>query len=234
MKQISIFLLFVGLSFNFCFAQQVREVSNNKPVQSNYPLSITVQPIFLFNSAFKVDAELQRKENKNAFIGGLEIYTGKTNLLYNNTNIDDENIDDENIDDEVNGFGLNLAYKLKLKNSDEIRGFYFSPGITLRNFNINTKGDGFYTYKEGDVEYITYGLIDKDYNIKGALIYGNFGFQKAWKSTLVLDLYTGIAYKNSTRNDELELSRNYEKPNYGYNYNGYLIQAGVKIGFQVK
>ena len=229
MKQISIFLLIAGSSFNFCFGQQVRGVSNNNPVPSNYRLSITAQPIFLFNSAFKIDAELQRKQNKNAFIGGLEIYTGKTNLLYNNINIDDENIDDE-----VNGFGLNLAYKLKLKNSDEIRGFYFSPGITLRNFNINTKGEGFYTYKEGGVEYITYGLIDKDYNIKGALIYGNFGFQKAWKSTLVLDLYTGIAYKNSTRIDDLELSRDYEKPTYGYNYNGYLIQAGVKIGFQIK
>ena len=66
------------------------------------------------------------------------------------------------------------------------------------------------------------------------MIYGNFGFQKVWKSTLVLDLYTGIAYKNSTRNDDLELSRDYEKPTYGYNYNGYLIQAGVKIGFQIK
>ena len=229
MKQISIFLLIAVSSFNFCFAQQVREVSNNKPVPSNYRLSITAQPIFLFNSAFKIDAELQRKENKNAFIGGLEIYTGKTDLLYNNTYFDEKNIDDE-----IDGFGLNLAYKLKLKNSDEIRGFYFSPGITLRNFNLNTKGEGFYTYKEGDVEYITYGLIDKDYNTKGALIYGNFGFQKAWKSTLVLDLYTGIAYKNSTQNDELKLSRDYEKPSYGYNYNGYLIQAGVKIGFQIK
>ena len=39
------------------------------------------------------------------------------------------------------------------------------------------------------------------------------------KSTLVIDFYTGIAYKNSTRNDELELSRDYEKPTYGYNYN---------------
>ena len=229
MKQLSFFLLIAGLSFNFCFAQQVREVSNNKRVQNNYPLNITVQPIFLFNSALKIDAELQQKENKNAFIGGLEIYTGKTNLLYNNTNIDDENIDDE-----VNGFGLNLAYKLKLKNSDEIRGFYFSPGITLRNFKINTKGEGFYTYNEGGIEYITYGLINKDYNIKGALVYGNIGFQKAFKSTLVLDIYTGIAYKNSTRNDDLVLSRDYEKPTYGYNYNGYLIQAGMKIGFQIK
>lgn len=229
MKQISILLLLTGISFNLCFAQQMRKVSNDKTAKSNYPLNITIQPIFLLNGAFKIDAELQQKENKNAFTGGLEIYTGKTNLLYNNSDVDDTNIDDE-----VNGIGLNLAYKLKINHSDKIGGFYFSPGITLRTFKLNTNGEGFFTYEDGGVEYITYGLIDKDYNIKGALIYSNFGFQKAWKSTLIMDFYTGIAYKNSTRNDELELSRDYEKPTYGYNYSGYLIQAGVKIGFQIK
>lgn len=229
MRRISTIILIFSMSFSLCYAQQMRKVSNNINAKSDYPLSLTVQPIFLLNGAFKLDAELQQKDNRNAFIGGLEIYTGKTSLLYN-----DLNIDDDNIDDEVNGIGINLAYKLKFKNSDIIGGFYFSPGITLRNFKINTKGEGFYSYQEGGIEYITYGLINKDYNIKGALLYSNFGFQKAWKSTLVIDIYTGIAYKNSTRNNDLEVSRDYEEPVYGYNYRGYLIQAGVKIGFQVK
>lgn len=66
MRYLSSFILFFGLSFNVCFAQRMRKVSNDITAKSNYPLNITIQPIFLYNSAFKIDAELQQKEKKSA------------------------------------------------------------------------------------------------------------------------------------------------------------------------
>lgn len=219
------FLTFTTLIVN----AQLRKVSTDKVSKSNYPISLSIQPLFLYNNCLKLDGEVQQKEKASALIGGVEIYAGKILLLYK-----DQLDNDNNNNDYINGTGINIAYKIKLNKSEKLTSFYFSPGFTLRNLKITTNGDGFYTYNEGGVEYYTYGNIEKENKIQSALIYGNVGYHKVWTTSLLLDTYLGFGYKKATENKDLEFNRNYEKPIYGFNYSGVTIQAGIKLGFQLK
>ncbi len=227
MRYFTIFMICNFIS-NVLFAQ-LRKVSYDEIAKSTYPISISFQPVFLLNNALKVDLEMQQKEKASAFIGGLEVYNGKIALLYPQSKLEETNNEDR-----INGIGLNLAYKLKFQKSEKLTSFYFSPGVTLRNLKLTLKGEGFYTFVQDGVEYYTYGPVEKSYPINSALFYGNLGYHKVWKTTMLLDAYLGFGYKSSTRNNEVELSRNYEKYTYGFNFNGYSAQAGLKFGFQIK
>lgn len=228
MKRFTLFI-FCFLTSDHLFAQ-LRKVSYDEIAKSKYPISISFQPIFLLNNALKVDVEMQQKEKTGAFIGGLEVYNGKITLLYPQ----ESNLEETNNQDRINGIGLNLAYKLKFQKSEKLTSFYFSPGLTLRNLKLTLKGEGFYAFKQDDVEYYTYGPIEKEYPINSALFYGNLGYHKVWKTTMLLDAYFGFGYKTSTKNNDLKFSRNYDQYAYGFNFNGYSAQAGLKFGFQIK
>lgn len=228
MRQITLcFLVFIIV---FDANAQLRKVSTDAIAKSEYQMSLSFQPLFLLNNTIRLDYELQQKEKSAAFIGGLELITGNTSLLYRYINDDDNTLNK----DDVSGVGLNLAYKYKLEKSDKITSFYVSPGITLRKVQLNTKGEDFYTYQENGVEYYTYGLIEKKYNINSALIFGNLGYQKVWNTGIMLDTYLGFGYKTTTRNSKLEVDRDYEKPFYVFNFNGFGLQVGLRFGYQIK
>ena len=228
MRRFTLFI--VGCFISTSLFAQLRKVSYDEIAKSNYPISISFQPIFLLNNALKVDVEMQQKEKAGAFIGGLEVYTGKITILYPQ----ESNLEETNNQDIINGIGLNLAYKLKFQKSEKLTSFYFSPGVTIRNFKLTLNGEGFYAFEQDGVEYYTYGPIEKNYPINSALFYGNLGYHKVWKTTMLLDAYLGFGYKTATKNNEVEFSRNYEQYAYGFNFNGYAVQAGLKFGFQIK
>lgn len=194
--------------------------------KSEYPLSLSFQPVYLLNNTLRFDAEMQQREKASAYIGALEVINGNTNILYNNG--------DGNSNDRVSGLGIGFAYKLKLNPTKKLSSFYCSPGITFRRLNITLKGEDYYSYQEDGIEYFTYGEKETKYPVNSALIFGNLGFQKVWTTTMLLDVYLGFGYKISTRDRLLETIRDYEKPSYGFNYNGVAIQAGFKFGFQIK
>ncbi|OAQ38237.1 hypothetical protein A5893_15685 [Pedobacter psychrophilus] len=227
MKKI-ILLIFCFLIIQVKLFAQLGKVSTDADAKSKFPLSISFQPIFLMNNTVRFDAEIQQKEKSSAFVVGLEVINGKTDLLYRNIN------DDEAEKDYVSGGGINLAYKLKLKPTEKLTSFYFSPGITLRTLEFAVKGDAFYSYIEDGIEYITFGESETKYPINSGFLFANFGYHKVWNTNILLDTYFGYGYKMSSRNELLERNRNYEQPIYGFNYNGFVLQAGIRFGFQIK
>lgn len=207
---------------------QMTKVSTDASGKNNLPLSVSFQPIYLLNNTLRFDVEMQQKEKASAFIGALEIINGKTALLYKNNN------DDEPSKDNVFGAGLGFAYKLKLNPTEKLTSFYFSPGVILRTMKITLKGNDYYSYVDDGIEYFTFGETEREYPIHSALFFGNLGYHKVWTTSILLDAYCGFGYKQSTRNNLLETNRDYEKPLYGFNFNGFNFQAGVKFGFQIR
>lgn len=206
---------------------QLRKASSDLNAGSEYPISVSFQPIFLLNNTFRLDADIQKKDKASALNVGLEVIAGNPEILYYYKN-------GKAADDMVNGVGLSLGYKLKLNSAESLSGFYFSPGIALRTLKIGVTGEEFYSYTEDGLEYITYGEVTKKYPVQSALIFTNLGFHKVFTTHIVFDSYVGFGYKTSTRNDLLEANRNYEKPIYGFNFNGFTFLTGFKIGYQIK
>lgn len=227
-----VLILFVCL-FIFqtnCFSQ-LQKVSTDADAKSNFPLSVSFQPIYLVNNTLRFDVEMQQKAKAAAFVGAVEVINGNTELLYGN--YDDNNSDNERRNS-VSGAGVGLAYKLKLSPTEKLTSFYFSPGVMLRTLEIAVKGDNFYAYEEDGIKYFTFGKTETKYPINSALIFGNLGYHKVWTTTILLDAYLGFGYKISTRDQFLESITNFENPTYGFNYNGLAVQAGIKFGFQIR
>ena len=200
-----------------------------KEAKGNPLVSVSIQPLFLLNNALKLDAEIQKEGSRLVFIVGGEMYNGQIKSLYQQVNSFGEAIEDH-----VSGFGVNAALKYIVSRKGANGSYYISPGITYRNIDLTLKGPGFYSYLENDIEYIAYGETEQQFNRKPLLVYGNFGFQYAKRNALVIDVFGGIAYKSLAENAALRQIRDYEKPMFGYEYAGFLIQAGVKLGFQFK
>ena len=82
MKKI-ILVLFAGLSvFQTTSFAQMGNTSNDAYAKSNFPLSISFQPIYLINNTLRLDLEMQQKGKASAFITALELIGGNTQLLY--------------------------------------------------------------------------------------------------------------------------------------------------------
>ncbi len=220
---------FVALFLNQAglFAQMKKVSSNDAVAKSNFPLSISFQPIYLLNNTIRFDVEMQQKEKASAFVGALEVINGKAKFLYNYDEFDAS-------EDYVSGAGVSLAYKLKLDPTEKLTSFYFSPGITFRTMKITLTGEDYYAYQEDGIEYFTFGEVDTKYPVNSLLIFGNLGYHKVWTTTMLLDTYLGFGYKTSTKNELLETNRDYERPTYGFNYTGFTFQAGIKFGFQIR
>lgn len=225
-----VFKLFMALLlFQTAAIAQMRKVSTDADAKSEFPISVSLQPIYLMNNTLRFDVEMQQKLKPSAFIGALEIINGNTNLLYK-----DNNNDDNTQGDRVSGVGIGLAYKLKLNPTEKLTSFYFSPGVNFRTLKISLKGEDFYAYEEDGLQYYTFGESEKKYPINSALVFGNFGYHKVWTTTILLDTYLGFGYKLSTKDKLLEVNRDYENQIYGFNYTGFTFQAGIKFGFQIK
>jgi len=222
-------LLFAKIFGLFLFAPfyaAAQDVQPNATVGQH--LSISVQPLFLFTNALKMDVEWQRPLKKLAFIGGAEFYNGPVSPIFRT-----EQKYGDQTEDRINGFGITAALKYKFR-ADKISSFYFSPGITYRRLNLKLTGPAYYSYLENDIEYYSYGNVVQEHQLHPVIIYGNIGVQHVEKSGLLADVYVGIAYKTVNRIHRVEVDRDYEKRSYGYNYRGLLFQAGVKLGFQLK
>ena len=183
MKKILLTLFVFLLLFQTASFAQMTEVSTDADAKSNFPLSVSFQPLFLMNNTLRLDVEMQQKEKASAFIGSLEVINGNTAILYKYA---DDNLisTDGRSKDYVSGAGVGLAYKLKLKPNEKLTSFYFSPGVTLRTLKITLKGDNYYAYEEDGIKYLTYGKTELKYPINSALVFGNLGYQKGWTTTM--------------------------------------------------
>ncbi|RZL47033.1 MAG: hypothetical protein EOP00_13165 [Pedobacter sp.] len=161
-------------------------------------------------------------------IGGFEIYNGQTNTLY-----DQINKTGEAFNDEIEGFGINIGSKFKVKKSKENGYLYLSPGITYRSLDLKISGPMYYTFIENGSEFITYGNAEQKFHINNVLIYGKVGYSYAISNLLIFDIYGGIGYKTTTNLPAFKLERNYDENVYGYNYKGLLPLGGIKIGFRI-
>lgn len=227
MKKIILSIFVCLLIFQTSAFSQMSKVSDDADAKSNFPLSVSFQPIYLINNSLKFDVELQQKGKPSAFIGSLELIRGNPQLLYNTG-------DNNATTDCISGVGIGLAYKLKLNPTEKLTSFYFSPGVSFRKMKITLTGDDYYTYQEDGIQYFTFGKVDKKYPINSAFVFSNFGYHKVWTTTMLLDTYLGFGYKLSTKDNVLETDRDYEKPTYGFSYSGFIFQVGVKFGFQIK
>jgi hypothetical protein len=215
------------INSNLVSAQSVKQ--NIKRNDSLTRLDLLVQPIFLFNNAFKLDVEIQLKKSKFSMIGGLEIYTGNTSTIYKHINNNGENTYDK-----INGFGINIASKYLIGKFNKTKVFYISPGLTYRSLNLKLKGPMYYSYIENDVEYIAYGPSQQNFHINSVLLYTQLGYKYKFSNFFSIDVYTGIGYKKVNSLPVLELERDYEENAYGYNYKGFLPLVGFKLGFKLR
>lgn len=225
MKRSTYFIAVFSLLSSITFAQETKPEKSE--ASSDKAISVAFHPLFLFNNALKIDAELQTQKPL-AFIVGAEFYSGRTQDLYTQTNRFGEPTEDK-----ISGIGINLALKYKADQSGQVNSYYFSPGLTYRYLNMELNGPGFYSYLQDGIEYQTYGDSQHNYKLHPVLIYGNFGRYYELNS-VVADIYLGIGYKALAQNDELKKSRNYHKSTYGYNYRGPILQFGIKLGWQIK
>jgi len=217
-------LLFFLVSSVKVFGQESKS-EITKP-GTNKAISVTFNPIFLFNNTIKLDAELQTKKPW-AVIVGAEFYSGGIKSLYSQSNNFNEPVDDE-----IGGFGVNLAIKYKFDQSGDVNSYYFSPGLTYRQLNLTLNGPAYYSYMQDGIEYYTYGATTQSQKVSPVVLYGNIGRYYELGS-IVIDVYCGLGYKILNQNEELLKTRKYHKAMFGYNYDGAIFQVGIKLGWQI-
>lgn len=228
---IKVKLIFLAVLLLLSFEDYGQTANNSGETKaSNTIINLSVQPLFLLNNAIKLDADIQPTQHRLKYIGGLEFYTGRTNLLYQSRSF----LNDET-DDKISGFGINLAAKHLIGKAKKANSsYYISPGITYRRLTLTAVGPMFYSYEENGLEYYNYGDAEKSFNLNPLMVYANVGYQATFDNLFFLDLFIGVAQKFVARNEELDLIRNYRFNPYGFNYHGFLIQGGIKLGVKIK
>lgn len=224
MKKRSSFLLWLLCISSTLCAQESKNEKENKVDKK--AISVTLHPLYLFNKAVKIDAELQSKKPL-AFIAGAELYSGRVNSLYKQ-----ENSFGEATNDKISGLGINFAIKYKIQEIGGLNSYYISPGVTYRHLEINLEGPAFYSYQENGITYYTYGNTQQTQKVKPLVFYGNFG-RYIEVNSVVLDVFCGLGYKFLKQNQQLLNTRNYHEEMFGYNYEGPIFQVGVKLGWQI-
>jgi hypothetical protein len=218
---------FIGILLLLSVATKTNAQEASAPVQQKAhanELKFAIEPLFLLNGALKLDAELHPKVAALSYLAGIEVYRGSTRILYGA-----ENEFGEGVEDKVQGFGLNVAIKYPLRKTKTLT-FYTSPGFTFRSLTIKTKGPGFYSYEQGGLTYFAYGQTENSYHVNPILCYGNVGMEYI-KNSILTDFFIGLGYKSARSVADLEWSRDFHRRSYGYTYNGFFFQAGIKLGF---
>lgn len=225
-RSLTVFLLLYTVILQPILAQETK-IEKGEEGQGK-AISITFNPLYAFNKAIKIDAELQTKKPL-AFIAGAEFYSGRINVnsLYQQTNNFGESVDDK-----ISGLGINLAIKYKFQETGGVSSYYFSPGLTYRLLDLKLIGPAYYSYTENGLTYYSYGLTEQSQKIKPLLVYGNFG-RYIEINSVVLDAYFGIGYKILNQNKEVLDVRKYHTAMFGYNYEGPIFQIGFKLGWQI-
>ncbi|GAB1462843.1 hypothetical protein [Pedobacter sp.] len=206
------------------FAQETQSQSASSG--SGMAVAITIDPIYLFNNAIKLDATLQTSKPL-AYVVGAELYRGRVGGLYKQYNNYGEPTEDK-----IAGYGINAGIKYKFEQTERFNSYYISPGITYRRLTIKEVGPMYYSYTENGMEFISYGPSQKDTAINPILLYATVG-RYLEVGNVVLDMYFGAGRKLLKQNKELQASRKYHKAMYGYNYSEETFLIGIKLGYQI-
>lgn len=218
-----LFWLLCVVSATLC----AQESKNEKESTDNKKaISVTLHPLYLLNKAVKIDVELQSKKPL-AFIAGAELYSGRVSGLY-----EQKNTFGEDLEDKISGVGINLAIKYKFRPTGGVNSYYLSPGITYRRLELSLIGPAFYSYQENGITFYTYGNTQQTQRIDPVVLYGNFG-RYIEINSVVIDFFCGLGYKVLNQNQQLLNTRNYHEEMFGYNYEGPIFQAGIKLGWQI-
>ena len=187
-------------------------------------LSISLQPFFLLNNALKVDMEWQRAESQFGYIFTVESYNGRVEENKYNYSSYGHN-------DPVNGFGVGVAQKYRLKSGRS--GPYVAYGMTYRYLEITMETEDFYQYQENGLTYYDFGALKKNNVISSGLFSAVFGYQKV-ADNFVYDLYLGMAYKAQFKSTDFGGGRTYDQYQYSYAHKGATMLVGLKIGYQFR
>ncbi|RZK66192.1 MAG: hypothetical protein EOO85_27180 [Pedobacter sp.] len=187
-------------------------------------LSIALQPFFLLNNALKVDVEWQRADSQFGYIFTMESYSGRVEENKYNYSSDGHN-------DAMNGFGLGVAQKYRLKS--ERSGPYVAYGMTYRYLEIAVETQDFYSYQENGLTYYDFGTIKKNNVISSGLFSAVFGYQRV-ADNFVYDLYLGMAYKAQFKSTDFGAGRTYNQYQYSYAHKGATMLVSLKIGYQFR
>lgn len=192
--------------------------------RAGMPLSVSVQPLFLFNRGFHFDVELQLPEKKSAFIIAPELYAGSVSDI-------EFAIMDTDGDDKVKGYGLGVMHKIKFEKN--LSSTYFAYGLQYRNHNIDFEDKGYSQFRRDDLIYYEYGPYSDNLKINSYLVRAIVGQQRVYSTNILLDYYVGLGYKEATKTSGHPDARKYNQTFSSYAYRGTVMIMGFKIGLQL-
>jgi len=187
--------------------------------------SLALNVLNMVNDTYRFDLE-----GKKASSCLSHIVTGE--LINGYTNSDMRSFLWDASTDKVNGKGLGLYQKWSLykKRTGEIP--YICYGLTFRDVQITFDDEGYIAFVENSLEYYRYGKYRNTINVKTALYNFMAGVQFKSKPGFIFDTFLGIGYKDSSNDDKYIGEKTYRKRQSSFAYNGWITQAGFKLGFR--
>lgn len=191
--------------------------------KSKMELIASVQPLYAFSNALRMDVELKLQNKYLNFIISPEIYGG---YVYDKYSYKDRKVDD------LEGAGIGLSHKINLNNKRNKP--YLNYGIMYRELQINYEEEGFVPYQKDGLEFYEYGPFLDNLKISSVLLNACLGLQTTNFDRFILDFYAGAGYKISSKKSAFPDKRGYDQEYISYAYNGAVLLAGIKFGFQFK
>ena len=195
---------FKWLIFIFIFCQTI---SGQETDEHLYNRSITLVPLYLFQSGIRIDYEHKFKDRH-----WLQICP----QVFLNEDAGETLSDPYN---EMVGIGIHVYHKIFLdKVNINKHGLYFSYGGGYNYYHFNYS-------RETKVSNTT-----RIQAYTGRII---IGFQQIFYKRIILDLYTGLGHRYSIRNhsDDMIYTQNFKNGQWDYGFTGNQLLLGLKFGF---
>ena len=208
----------------------------DKPVTSTQKnFTIAIQPLQLFNWAWRLDFEA-RLGNSNGWLQfGPAIYSvdksgGNENpsyyyyedfYYYTNFWFD---IGLREPFSKLNGYGLDINYKQFLNPS---QFFYFAGGLSYTRINIKYFGRVFKDYIEDGLQYHESVSDFHTQTIKKFGVNAFLGIQIPNRSAFLCDMFWGLAYRHSFSDNKKYAFNN---TMFSFGYSGVVLLMGVRLG----
>lgn len=203
-------------------------LAQQKADKSERKVSIGVATdIFKYiNDTYSLEIEGKKTSSYLAHTLRIEHINGRTNDKYFGIFSEGKDV--------VNGFGVGISQKWTAKKGAYGKFPYLMYGVSLRKISIKYKDVGFNSYQSDGLDYYQYGTFDDEVEIKSSLINLLTGVRLTAADHLIFDVYIGPAYRTSNSRSTYKGYREYNKDYSSFDYEGWLLQAGLKVGFKVR
>lgn len=196
----------------------------------SFSMSINIVPQYVFINGIKGDVEFNISNDIHLYGGG-QFYTGLVNSSGNesvsksSTSTADQS---KRSNDKINGNGYHVGAKYYFIHS-EFEDFYIGCEASYNSYDFKLNDYSYFPYIDDGLQFYEYRLGEIIAKSSQMAYSSSVGITQKY-GRFVFNAWAGVAFTQATTSDNFHTYRKSDTYYWGYAYNGWSPNAGIKVG----